>query len=393
MAVRVLEETGLLPHLNPGVMSWEEINRLKPVSPSMGMMLETTSPPPASRRRARPTSARPTRTPPCGCGCSRTPAGSRCPSPPGCWSASARRSPSGPRRSSRCAGWHRAYGSAAGGHRPELPGQARHRDAPPRRPRPRRVPRRDRGHPPGPRAPAPRVQAPPNLVDARADVGRVRAAAGRRRRRLGRRLAAHARPRQPRAALALAWSALRAITADAGFELAAAADRPPGVRPRRAGRRRPWLDPRLLGHVAALAGPDGLARARRTTGRAGRGRSPTAASPLRPGPAAPTCTPRSTPRVAPTTAARDFSEVYGDWDVGARGRGRRHRSRRRPTGAPAPRCRRGPRGAGRGRGAIPGAASLSDEHALTLMTADGDAARRGLPPRRRPAAPRSSATT
>src|SRR5687767_14800459 len=43
MAVRVLEETGLLPHLNPGVMSWSEINRLKPVSPSMGMMLETTS--------------------------------------------------------------------------------------------------------------------------------------------------------------------------------------------------------------------------------------------------------------------------------------------------------------------------------------------------------------
>ena len=43
MAVRVLEETGLLPHLNPGVMTWEELNRLKPVSPSMGMMLETTS--------------------------------------------------------------------------------------------------------------------------------------------------------------------------------------------------------------------------------------------------------------------------------------------------------------------------------------------------------------
>jgi len=43
MSIRVLEETGLLPHLNPGVMSWEEMNRLKPVSPSMGMMLETTS--------------------------------------------------------------------------------------------------------------------------------------------------------------------------------------------------------------------------------------------------------------------------------------------------------------------------------------------------------------
>ena len=43
MAIRVLEETGLLPHLNPGVMSWSELARLKPVAPSMGMMLETTS--------------------------------------------------------------------------------------------------------------------------------------------------------------------------------------------------------------------------------------------------------------------------------------------------------------------------------------------------------------
>ncbi|MBV8964670.1 MAG: bifunctional FO biosynthesis protein CofGH, partial [Mycobacteriaceae bacterium] len=43
MAIRVLEETGLLPHLNPGVMSWSEMSRLKPVAPSMGMMLETTS--------------------------------------------------------------------------------------------------------------------------------------------------------------------------------------------------------------------------------------------------------------------------------------------------------------------------------------------------------------
>ncbi|TMK84524.1 MAG: 7,8-didemethyl-8-hydroxy-5-deazariboflavin synthase [Actinobacteria bacterium] len=43
MAILVIEETGLLPHLNPGVMSWEEMARLKPVAPSMGMMLETTS--------------------------------------------------------------------------------------------------------------------------------------------------------------------------------------------------------------------------------------------------------------------------------------------------------------------------------------------------------------
>jgi FO synthase len=40
-AIAVLEETGLLPHLNPGVLSWADLQRLKPVAPSMGMMLET----------------------------------------------------------------------------------------------------------------------------------------------------------------------------------------------------------------------------------------------------------------------------------------------------------------------------------------------------------------
>ncbi|MBD0746397.1 bifunctional FO biosynthesis protein CofGH [Streptomyces sp. CBMA152] len=43
MSIRILEETGLLPHLNPGVMSWTDFQRLKPVAPSMGMMLETTA--------------------------------------------------------------------------------------------------------------------------------------------------------------------------------------------------------------------------------------------------------------------------------------------------------------------------------------------------------------
>ncbi|MER6001192.1 bifunctional FO biosynthesis protein CofGH [Nonomuraea angiospora] len=43
MAIGVLEETGLLPHLNPGVLTWRDLQRLKPVAPSMGMMLETTS--------------------------------------------------------------------------------------------------------------------------------------------------------------------------------------------------------------------------------------------------------------------------------------------------------------------------------------------------------------
>jgi FO synthase len=43
MAILVIEETGLLPHLNPGVMSYEELARLKHVSASMGIMLETSS--------------------------------------------------------------------------------------------------------------------------------------------------------------------------------------------------------------------------------------------------------------------------------------------------------------------------------------------------------------
>jgi FO synthase len=42
-AIRVIEETGLLPHLNPGVMSYEELAALKHVSASMGIMLETSS--------------------------------------------------------------------------------------------------------------------------------------------------------------------------------------------------------------------------------------------------------------------------------------------------------------------------------------------------------------
>jgi FO synthase len=42
-AEAVLVETGLLPHLNPGVMTTDEIRELRRVSASMGLMLETTS--------------------------------------------------------------------------------------------------------------------------------------------------------------------------------------------------------------------------------------------------------------------------------------------------------------------------------------------------------------
>jgi FO synthase len=42
-AKAVFEETGLLPHLNPGNLEPEELARLKTVSPSMGIMLESAS--------------------------------------------------------------------------------------------------------------------------------------------------------------------------------------------------------------------------------------------------------------------------------------------------------------------------------------------------------------
>ncbi len=42
-AAAVLEETGLLPHVNPGVLTPEDLRALRPLSASIGLMLETTS--------------------------------------------------------------------------------------------------------------------------------------------------------------------------------------------------------------------------------------------------------------------------------------------------------------------------------------------------------------
>jgi FO synthase len=44
VAIQVIEHTGLIPHLNPGVLSWTELASLKQVSGSMGLMLESASP-------------------------------------------------------------------------------------------------------------------------------------------------------------------------------------------------------------------------------------------------------------------------------------------------------------------------------------------------------------
>jgi FO synthase len=43
MCERVRRETGLLPHVNPGVLSYDEISRLREVSASQGLMLESTA--------------------------------------------------------------------------------------------------------------------------------------------------------------------------------------------------------------------------------------------------------------------------------------------------------------------------------------------------------------
>ena len=43
VAQRVLDDTGLLPHLNPGLMGAADLAALRPVAPSMGIMLETAS--------------------------------------------------------------------------------------------------------------------------------------------------------------------------------------------------------------------------------------------------------------------------------------------------------------------------------------------------------------
>src|SRR5215468_7022401 len=43
MCALVLKETGLLPHINPGIMARDEIASLREVSASMGIMLESSS--------------------------------------------------------------------------------------------------------------------------------------------------------------------------------------------------------------------------------------------------------------------------------------------------------------------------------------------------------------
>ncbi len=292
MAVRVLEETGLLPHLNPGVMSWEELNRLKPVSPSMGMMLETTS------RRLFETKGEahygsPDKDPTLRLRVLEDAGRLSIPFTTGLLVGIGETLTERAETIFALRKVSTQFGSVqeviVQNFRAKPDTAMRHSDdldlddyraaiA---------VTRLVLG-------PKARVQAPPNLVDlaeCRAlleagvdDWGGVSPLTP-----------DHVNPERPWPSL----ERLRSITAECGFDLQARLT----VHPEYVRAGEPWLDPRVSGHVAALAtmtvlAPDSPAPA---SGRPGsRGRNPTAASPAS---GAPTCTPRSTPRAAPMTAA------------------------------------------------------------------------------------------
>lgn len=364
MAVRVLEETGLLPHLNPGVMSWEEMTRLKPVSPSMGMMLETTS------RRLFETKGlahfgSPDKDPDVRLRVLEDAGRLSVPFTSGLLVGI------GETLAERAETVFalRAVGRRYGGlqevivqnFRAKPDTAMRHVD--------------DLGLDEyraaiavtrivlGPKA---RVQAPPNLTDTTEcrllldagidDWGGVSPLTP-----------DHVNPERPWPSL----ERLREITAQAGLEL-----RPRlTVHPEYVLAGEPWLDPRVASHVAALAGPDGLAlEGVRPTGLPwqapdggleshgqGRGRVDLHASIDTEG------------RTADRRA--DFDSVYGDWDelrekVGSGVVGDTL------VGSGAGNRPSGPKLAAEGRAALAAAekdpAGLTDAQALALMTAEGD---------------------
>ncbi|MDN5745645.1 MAG: bifunctional FO biosynthesis protein CofGH, partial [Nocardioidaceae bacterium] len=354
MAVQVLEETGLLPHVNPGVMSWEELNRLKPVSPSMGVMLETTS------RRLFETKGL-------------------------AHYGSPDKDPAIRLRVLEDAGRHgipfttgllvgigenlqeraetifalrqvsRAYGAIqeviVQNFRAKPDTAMRHTDdldldeyraaiA---------VTRLVLG-------PKARVQAPPNLVDL-AECRALLAAGVDDWGGVSPLTPDHVNPERPWPSL----DRLRSISEQCGFELRPRLTVHPEYVTGALQRGEAWIDPRLHGHVAALAGPDGLALPDvRPVGR-----------PWQEPDAALESAGRTDLFEAVDTEGRtedrrsDFTSVYGDWDAVGEAAQRTGLI----DGAPAVLHAEG---AGALRAAETDPGGLSDEHALTLMTAEGD---------------------
>ena len=242
MAIRVLEETGLLPHLNPGVLSLRGLPAAEAGRAVHGHDAGNHRPAGCSPRRARRTSARPTRTRRSGCGCWRTPAAARCRSPPASSSGSARRGPSARTPSAPSA---RSPGSTAGSRKSSC-----RTSAPSRTRRCADTPDAELAELAATIAvtrlvlgPAARVQAPPNLVgrdhqlmlDAGIDDwGGVSPLTP-----------DHVNPERPWPQL----DTLADITATAGFKLRERLTIYPSY------LREPWLDESVAAHVAALADP------------------------------------------------------------------------------------------------------------------------------------------
>jgi FO synthase len=359
MAIRVLEETGLLPHLNPGVMSWEEMNRLKPVSPSMGMMLETTS------RRLFETKGEahygsPDKDPDVRLRVLEDAGRLSVPFTTGLLIGIGEDLEERAESIFALRRVARQYGNVQEviiqNFRAKPDTAMRHTD--------------DLGLEEyvaaiavsrillGPKV---RLQAPPNLVDleeCRALLGAgVDDWGG-----VSPLTPDHVNPERPWPSL----DRLRDLTASAGFTLRARLTAHPEYV--RAGE--PWIDPRVSGHVAALAGEDGLVSDEITAGT----RRPVGL-PWQEPDGGFASVGRTDLHETVDTEGRsadrrsDFENVYGDWDelksdverVETR-RPTDHVSTSATTGA--------------GRAALAAAeadpGNLSDEHALTLMTADGD---------------------
>uniref|UniRef100_UPI0035622ED3 bifunctional FO biosynthesis protein CofGH n=1 Tax=Nocardioides sp. TaxID=35761 RepID=UPI0035622ED3 len=354
MAIRVLEETGLLPHLNPGVMSWEELNRLKPVSPSMGMMLETTSrrlfetkgeahygspdKDPAVRLRVLEDAGRLT-----------------IPFTTGLLVGIGETLTERAETIFALRANARAYSAIqeviVQNFRAKPDTAMRHTDdldleeyraaiA---------VTRLVMG-------PKMRIQAPPNLVDleeCRALLGAgVDDWGG-----VSPLTPDHVNPERPWPSL----ERLREITASCGFDLAARLT----VHPEYVRQGEPWLDPRISAHVAALATDDGLARPGvRPTGLPWQEPDGGFAS-----------VGRTDLHTAVDSEGRtddrrsDFADVYGDWGSvqTAADEVVRHVGVHNSAGS-------GPKGDGLSalRAAEKDPGNLSEEHALTLITAEGD---------------------